>query len=925
SPEFSFVYYLFTFLAIEGACFIAFSHWRRNLSLIARHLAIGFGLLGIVRLLLLLISLTGAVDEVPVNYAIITISIGFLAWCFSPYLNGRTSTGMAILIGHTVAALLFLSVQTFSDSDSSLNYVWLVWQLGALGLVLVSLLQNLRSVQALVLVAFVWLIMGVILQLIVPPDTVYFIQLAEIIVYPLLMIGVYQTVIEALDTRNKAAQDLTDATVEQIERLTSLFETTKDVTSSLELSQVLDGAARGVVNAVKVDHCAIALPEEEEASQLRMVATYNPRRQGRGEAVTFPVNQISAIRHALERLREVEINSGYDTADLKFLFAMIGASKEAGPLVIQPLVLRNTAMGVLIVGNAYSKQPFGPTKLQLIRTMANQIAIAIDNAKEYKIQTTKSQQLAWTLRNQEQDSSRRQAAMEAELKKSREEVTIISQRLFEQDTIARKSQKQLTEHQQQVSNLNQELKAAREEIDSLKQENQQVADLTNVHKQQLDQIQESEKELQALRDVAGDIEAKTAEIERLQESLRNAQLRGRKLYQALQSSQAKLQQAAGMPSSITNPTGTTDLENLSCGLLISDRNGVINRVNEASALLFKRESDELIGKKLEDLTDDLKWRQALTRVNESDQQLAIASFMVEDRVIKASISPVNDANNKGAGGNIIVLYDATEEFKTQQAKDEFVASVSQDLRTPMTSVTGYVELLMGESVGLITDMQRKFLQRIKANVARMDLMLKDLIGVTAIDARQYEIKPVQTDMAEVIEDAVIGAKAQIEEKEIQLDLELPDSLPPIEVDPDGIRQIMANLLGNAAKSTPAGGNVTVKVSVTHGDADQSGEERWLQVTVVDSGGGIAEKDIDHVFDRFYAAEQPLIQGLGETGVGLSVVKYLVEAHGGKIWLDTDIGVGSSFHFVLMIKDFFNDPWEDLDVPPLDLNSEWPEA
>jgi signal transduction histidine kinase len=136
---------------------------------------------------------------------------------------------------------------------------------------------------------------------------------------------------------------------------------------------------------------------------------------------------------------------------------------------------------------------------------------------------------------------------------------------------------------------------------------------------------------------------------------------------------------------------------------------------------------------------------------------------------------------------------------------------------------------------------------------------------------------------------------------------------------------MANLLGNAAKVTPVGGSISVKAIITNanGHAPEGDEQRWLQVSVADSGGGIADKDLDRVFDRFYQAERPLIQGLGETGVGLSIVKYLIEAHGGKVWLETEMGRGSIFYFKLAIPDYYNDPWQEIDVPPLDLSPDDP--
>jgi len=159
-----------------------------------------------------------------------------------------------------------------------------------------------------------------------------------------------------------------------------------------------------------------------------------------------------------------------------------------------------------------------------------------------------------------------------------------------------------------------------------------------------------------------------------------------------------------------------------------------------------------------------------------------------------------------------------------------------------------------------------------------------------------------------------------------LQLSLPEHMPVIEADPACMQQVMVNLLSNATKTTPVGGVVDVQAIITdcedcpHVTVDDD-EQKWLCISITDSGGGIAEKDTSRVFERLYKADNPLIQGLGETGVGLSIVKYLIEAHNGAVWFETEMGKGTTFHFALPIVDYVNDPWQEIDVPPLDLNSD----
>ncbi len=312
----------------------------------------------------------------------------------------------------------------------------------------------------------------------------------------------------------------------------------------------------------------------------------------------------------------------------------------------------------------------------------------------------------------------------------------------------------------------------------------------------------------------------------------------------------------------------------------------------------------------------------MAELNNHSDDLVVTTLEVSDRVLRATISPMAATpDGERQGGSVAILYDITAEAESQQARDEFVASLSQELRTPMTSITGYTDLLLGESVGLIGEMQRKFLQRIKANIERMSGMLNDLIGVTAIDAGQLEIRTAVVDIAEVIEDTIIGARAQVEEKELTLELNLPEQMPPVEADADCVHQIMANLVSNATKCSPVGSTVEVSAQVYDDEAGNPEETAYLKVSVRDSGGGIAPEDQERVFDRFYRAESPLINGLGETGVGLAIVKSLVEAHGGHTWVESEMGVGSTFSFLLPISQGFDDPWLEVDVPPLDLSSD----
>jgi signal transduction histidine kinase len=229
-------------------------------------------------------------------------------------------------------------------------------------------------------------------------------------------------------------------------------------------------------------------------------------------------------------------------------------------------------------------------------------------------------------------------------------------------------------------------------------------------------------------------------------------------------------------------------------------------------------------------------------------------------------------------------------------QSEVVTSIAQEFRQPMSSIIGYTDLLLGESVGLLGAMQRKFLERIKASTERMGGLLDELVQITHIDGGQIDLTPDMVDLNAVIDEAVGNIIAQVSEKNIALRVDLPEELPPIQVNKDAMQQILSNLLQNAGAATPMDGEVSLHARVEK----KENEPSYVLLSVSDQGGGISTEDMPRVFSRLYKADNPLIQGIGDTGVGLSIVKTLVEAHKGRIWVDTEPGKGSTFSILLPV-------------------------
>lgn len=230
---------------------------------------------------------------------------------------------------------------------------------------------------------------------------------------------------------------------------------------------------------------------------------------------------------------------------------------------------------------------------------------------------------------------------------------------------------------------------------------------------------------------------------------------------------------------------------------------------------------------------------------------------------------------------------------------DLLVGLVQELRTPMTSIVGYIDLLLGESAGILGEMQRKFLQRVSANVGRLDKMIDSLISVARLDTGNYQLDPMPIDIVSLVEESITNASVQFREKGLAVTLDLADDVPAIPADRDSMTQVIGQLLTNAYLVSPPDSEIVVSVT-TRDASDNTNPSQLVYVAIEDRGGGIQQDDIARVFARKYKADNPLIQGLGDTGVGLSIAKALVEAHGGQLWVESRSGLGSTFQFMIPV-------------------------
>lgn len=355
------------------------------------------------------------------------------------------------------------------------------------------------------------------------------------------------------------------------------------------------------------------------------------------------------------------------------------------------------------------------------------------------------------------------------------------------------------------------------------------------------------------------------------------------------------------------------LECLGEGILVSDASDQVLLANSAAARILQKPVEKLVGQSLAVACADPRWSKtylilkAAARLGPeepgSEIEVVETPLTINEHIVYAVFAPLLRAPGEWQGA-VTVLRDVSEEQMERRWRDEFIATISRDLQTPMTAIMGYADLMLEQSIGALNETQGHFLQRIKANTKRMVNMLRDLIGVATIESGALAVSPEPIEIAPILEEVLTEIQPQLTDKDLTLEQDVPDDLPLALADPGAVHHVLTHLLANAYKCSVVGGRVAVSIRVCGAEelGSHAGElERAMVISVTDSGGGIAPEDEDKVFRRHYG-ERVIVPGLGETGVELSIARGLVEAHGGKMWLESHMGQGTTFTFTLPLTE-----------------------
>lgn len=862
-PPGDLVYFLVTLFALQQALFPALMAkraapqspqprrwlWVVGGMLAGRAVLIVLGLLGSANLL-------DAVIVLPPLERLLEVSgIALVLWALLGARPARWQTWLLLLlllagIGFYVydASIWQARAATEAYNGSFQEWNWEIAAVALLGLgLLIELFLHPPEWEWAVGVLVFWLA-GHGAQLTWPLAQFYFPaweRLAALVVLPLLTGLVSRLLSTPVDTSASAPVTSRSSSSD----ITGLQELLAGVESARELEPSLIITSSRLAHFLNAEVCAIALPEEENSSQLRVLAIHPPT-----GLLETPILDL-ATYNALGEIWEERITGAFQPAHcrewLDELYEVLGF-QGSGPLLALPLLSQDQRVGMILLGDLQSKRRWGKEDLWFHELTAALLAGAISRAR-------RKGETIFSLREQSEDSLLKLQTAQEEAVTLSEQVVALETKIQARDSELVHLNRELREQTPQVSET--ELSFWQKEVKELAQDREMLVRERNRLGQEVAKLQPRLDTLAEEREQL---------LERLAQQKEDVE--------------------------VSTPVGTV-------GMLVADEDGTIVMADALARQMLSVPNGEVTGQSLDGVYPDPRWAQAIdmllapedgapgSALDSGRRQRVHLALQVGSSPVHADLVALVGRDGKP---DALVVTLRSEESPVEQR--EAIVGQANEFRTPMTSITGYTDLLLGEQGGLLTEIQRQFLERVKANVEQMGQMLNDLIRLVSPDARRVELVPEPVDLITVIEAGIMGLAARFRERRLAIRMDLPDTLTPVRADQDSLYQVILRLLSNAALCSQEG--TEVLLSAQEQEPEEKEAVPFIRISVTDTGGGIATEDFPRVFRRFYRANQTLVQGMGETGVGMAVVKTLVEANGGRIWVETEPGVGSTFSFVL---------------------------
>ncbi len=680
-------------------------------------------------------------------------------------------------------------------------------------------------------------------------------RLSALVAFPLISLLAHRQCLRFVEGPHAPPNRLAD--------VVALLNVVQRVENARGLEPMLMLVSSKIADLLGVGLCALGLNDEETPGQVQVVALHPP-------------NAAQLETQVLDLSEYAQIADAYETCEARYLedpredwytgiFELFDMDPGRG-LVVVPLCHQWKSQGLMLLsylGEASEREAL----MDAATAVAEMLASAIVRVEKPapSPQPVPSQKSA--VFSEETAEERVAVLMErinvlvGEIKARDQEILTLNQEL--ESRPEETSETELAIWQEEVSQLAGERDKLQKTVDDLSRDRKVLLD-------------ESARLSDKLSDARDALESLGAERKQLRARVATLQTR-------LEEVEGEL--ATSREAAITQGVS---------GLIIVDEDGQIMMADALARQLLQLPEGNVVGMPINGAYPDPRWTQAVNSLltQEADETLknrVHLSLAVDESAVEADLVIL-----RGRDGKVDGLAVTLRSSESDAERYEAVVSQANEFRTPMTALTGYTDLLLGEQAGILTQMQQQFLERIKANVEQMNHQLNDLVRIASPDSRPIELSPQPMDLIEIIEEAIMGLAARFRERRLAVNLDLPSELARVTADRDSLYQIMVRLLSNAVLCSQP--DTQVVISAEEESYPEGG--RHLRISVTDTGGGIAPDDYPRVFRRFYRANQPLVEGMGETGIGMATAKTLVEAHGGRIWVESEEGEGSTFSFVL---------------------------
>ncbi|OGX14850.1 MAG: hypothetical protein A2166_06090 [Omnitrophica WOR_2 bacterium RBG_13_41_10] len=329
------------------------------------------------------------------------------------------------------------------------------------------------------------------------------------------------------------------------------------------------------------------------------------------------------------------------------------------------------------------------------------------------------------------------------------------------------------------------------------------------------------------------------------------------------------------------------LENMVEGVMTLDKDSRIVSINNSIEKIFAISKKESEGRFLLEVIRNNDIAEVVNKVLSDGKFISKELTLVwpVQKNFKVNASPILE--NSAISGCLLVIHDITEIRRLETVRQDFVANVSHELKTPLTSIKGFVETLLE---GALEDKEnsRHFLEIIRDHANRLDSLVNDLLDLSHLESKEIALRKEEVNLKNLADDIIASFRSHLKKGAVVIKNDLPSNLVA-KVDKDKIGQVFTNLIGNAIKFNRENGTI----KVYH---QESGDK--IQIFVEDSGIGIPPKDIPRIFERFYRVDKARSRELGGTGLGLSIVKHIIELHNGSVGVESTEGLGSKFYFYL---------------------------